>query len=64
MDCRYFIDAGSWPVARDQLLKDMAKLCPGMAFEWNVTVVPNPEAKTPPWRFTFDVRFSIVNRQP
>jgi hypothetical protein len=62
MDCHYFIDAATWPAARDQMLRDMGKLCPGMAFEWNVTVT-GVDNKPPPWRFTFAVRFAIVNRQ-
>lgn len=62
MDCRYSIDAATWPLARDQMLRDMAKLCPGMAFEWNVTVAP-VDSKPPPWRFQFSVRFAIPGRQ-
>ncbi len=62
MDCHYSIDAASWPNARDQMMRDMAKLCPGMPFEWNVTVAPADKAP-PPWRFSFSVRFAIVNRQ-
>lgn len=63
MDCHYFIDAPTWPKARDQMLADMTKMCPSMPFEWNVNVTPNPDAKLPPWRFTFSVRFAIPNRQ-
>jgi hypothetical protein len=63
MDCHYFIDAVTWPNARDRMLADMVKMCPSMPFEWNVNVAPNPERANPPWRFSFSVRFAIPNRQ-
>jgi hypothetical protein len=57
LNCHFTIDAASWPNARDRMVTMMRAMCPGMPFDWQVRV--EKISGDQPWRFTFDVFFTV-----